>query len=99
MRIKNRLIIISNWLGAAMMALAACGGDSEEVQTVQAQEATVTMQEIVNRVEVNGLDPDNQDATFVDLQLGQSLQTGDLVNTRENSSAPRGHLDSEFHPS
>ena len=55
MRIKNRLIIISIWLGAAMMALAACGGDSEEVQTVQAQEATVTMQEIVNRVEVNGL--------------------------------------------
>ena len=59
MGIKNRLIIISIWIGSAMMALAGCDGDSEEVQTVQTQETTVTVLEIVNRMEVNALDPDN----------------------------------------
>ena len=84
MRLKNRLIIIGIWLGAATMAVAACGGEPDRAQN---QEATVTVQEIVNRVEVNTLHSETNELAFVDLQLGQSLQTGNLVKTHENSSA------------
>ena len=84
MRHKNRLIILGIWLGAAMLALAACGGEPERAQT---QEATVTVQDIVNRVEVNSLDPQANELAFVNLQLGQNLQTGNLVKTHQNSSA------------
>ena len=90
MRPKNRLFILGISLGAAMVALAACGGEPDRVQTQEsqeAQEATVKVQEIVNRVEVNTLHPETKELAFVDLQLGQALQTGNLVKTYENSSA------------
>ena len=86
MRLKNRLIIPGIWLGVILMALAACSGDSNRLQTQEA-EATITVQEIVNRVEVNGLHPETKEPAFVDLQLGQFLQTGNVVKTHENSSA------------
>ena len=38
-------------------------------------------------MEVGGLHPETNEPAFVDLQLGQFLQTGDLVRTYENSSA------------
>ena len=102
MRIKNRLIIFSIWVGAAMLAMAACGGDSDHAKTfgpvqnsdrvqtsdgVQTQEASITVQEIVNRGQVDSLHPETQDLAFVDLQLGQSLQAGSLVKSHTNSSA------------
>ena len=52
-----------------------------------ASEATVIVQEIVNLVEVNVFNFENGNLAFVDLQLGQFLQTGNLIKTHENSSA------------
>ena len=86
MRLKNRLTLLGIGFGVAMMALAACGGGPQP-NRAQTQDATVTVQEIVNRVEVNSLGSETNELAFVDLQLGQSLTTGNLVKTHENSSA------------
>ncbi|NQW24482.1 MAG: FecR domain-containing protein [SAR202 cluster bacterium] len=81
MRLRNRLITTGVWFGAILLALVACGSEA------QTPEAIVTVQEIVNRVEVNGLNTETEEPTFVELELGQFLQTGNLVKTHENSSA------------
>jgi len=86
MRLKNRLIIFGICIGAILMALAACGGDTNRLQTQDA-EVTITVQEIVNRVEVFDLHPVTMKPAYIDLQLGRSLMTGNLVKTHENSSA------------
>ena len=83
MRPKYRHIVLGICFGVVIMALVACGSDPESAQN---QEAEVTVQEIVNRVEVNALHPETNEPTFVDLQLGQYLQTGNLVKTHENST-------------
>ena len=81
MRLRNRLITTGVWFGAMLLALVACGGEA------QTPEAVVTVQEIVNHVEVNGLNTETEEPMFVELELGQFLQTGNLVKTHENSSA------------
>ena len=86
MRLKNRLIIFGIWLGVILMALAACGGETNRLQTQEA-EATITVQEIVNRVEVFDIHPATKEPAFVDLRLGQALMSGNMVKTHENSSA------------
>ena len=84
MRRNNRLIVLAIWLGAAMMALTACGSERDGAEDTA---TSVRVQEIVNQVEVNTLDTETNEPVFVDLQLGQYLQTGNLVKTHKNSSA------------
>ena len=83
MRLNNRLKILGICFGVAMLAQAACGGQPE---LAESQDADITVREIVNRVEVNGLNPETNERKFVELQLGQSLSTGNLVKTHEYSS-------------
>ena len=71
MRLKNRLPILGIFLGVILMALAGCGGGLDRAQTQKAtvQEVTVTVQEIVNRVEVDRRHLETDEPGFVELQL------------------------------
>ncbi len=85
MKRNNRLPIFAVWFGVILMTLVACGSQSK---LQPAGEATVTVREIVNRVEFNSLRSQSVNPNiFVDLSLGQLLQTGNLVKTHKNSSA------------
>ena len=87
MRRKNKLLVFPIWIGIILMALAACGGQTGFQIDKETGKATVRVLEIVNQLEVNDLALENGNLAFVDLELGQLLQTGNLVKTHENSSA------------
>ena len=84
MRIKNQLIGLGIWLGVGIVALGACGVEHAEHGHAGHGAAKITVQEIVNRVEVDGLNPKTEEPEFVDLQLGQ------LTRHDEKSGAPKG---------
>jgi hypothetical protein len=84
MRTNNRLLTLGILFGIIVMAVAGCTTTDNEGSSLA---ASITVKEVVNRVEVNGLNPTTGDPELVELQLGQSLFPGNSVKTYRDSEA------------
>ncbi len=84
MRLDKKLLTLGIWIGVMLMAFAACTVAETDPSSLG---PSIMVKEIVNHVEVNGLDPNTNNPAFVELELGQSLFPGNRIKTHRDSEA------------